>query len=140
EQSGAAVARQRLAVLAEIGDVVEARAEPVIFLLDDRAAARLLALAEIQRESELLLVGEVLAVEDQHGIFVHAGFDLARLLFRQRLAQVKPGNLADKMLVQLADGHSHGLLSLMRCFCRKGYSGKGRCQRSQAPPVMRSAP
>src|SRR6187401_1787813 len=119
EQSGAAVARQRLAVLAEVGDVVEAGGEAVILLLHDRAAARPFALAEIQREGELLLVGDVLAVEDQYGIFVHSRFDLGRLIPGQRLAQIEAGNLADEMLVQLADRHGHGACSLKSVAWRK---------------------
>ena len=108
EQVGPAVAGQRLAVLAEIGDVVEPGAEAILVLLHDRAAMRLLALAEIQRKGQLLLVGDVLAVEYQHGVFVHRRLDLARLLLRQRLAQIEAGHLADKMLVQLADSQGHG--------------------------------
>src|ERR1700754_3092755 len=73
----------RLAVLAEVGDVVEAGGEPRILRLDDIAAARILALAEIQRERHLLLIGDILAVEHQHGVFVHAGFDIGGLLGRQ---------------------------------------------------------
>ncbi len=50
EQMGAVIARQRLAVLAEIGDVVQSGGEPVIFLLGHGAAACILALAEIAGE------------------------------------------------------------------------------------------
>jgi hypothetical protein len=50
EQMGAVIARQRLAVPAEVGNVVEAGLESRILRLDDIAAARIFALAEIQRE------------------------------------------------------------------------------------------
>ena len=46
------------------------------------------ALAEIQRERQLLLVGDILAAEDQHGIFVHAGLDRGRFVLGQGLAQI----------------------------------------------------
>ena len=105
----AAVFRQRLAVLAEIGDVVEAGLEPVVFLLRHRAAACILALTEIQREAHLLLVVDVLVVEDQHRVFVHGGLDLARLIRCERLSQVEARNLADKMLLKLPDGDRHGV-------------------------------
>src|SRR4030081_2480579 len=49
---------------AEIGNVVQPGRQPRILRLHDIAAARILALAEIQRERHLLLVGDVLAVED----------------------------------------------------------------------------
>ena len=82
----AAVRRQRPAVLAEIGDVVQPGREPRILRLDDIAAARILALAEIQRERHLLVVGNVLIREQQHRVFVHAGLDVGSLLRRQRLS------------------------------------------------------
>src|SRR3954463_945427 len=109
EQMDAAVRLQRLAVLAEIGDVVQARREPRILRLDDVAAARILALAEIQRERHLLLVGDVLAVEHQHGVSVHAGLDIGGLLRRQRFSQVYAGDFADEMTVQLLDLDWHGV-------------------------------
>ncbi len=108
---GAVIPRQRLAVLAEVGDVVQPGAQPVVLLLGDGAAAGLLALAEIQCKGELLLVSDVLAVEHQHGIFVHRSLDLARLLTRQGLAQIEARDLADKMLLQLADCDCHGVVS-----------------------------
>src|SRR5258708_5342212 len=77
--------------------------------LDDIAAARILALAEIQGKGQLLFVRDVLVAEQQHSIFVHAGFDVAGLLRRQRLAQIDAGNLAEKMLAQLPDRDSHGV-------------------------------
>jgi hypothetical protein len=47
-----------------------------------------LALAESSARTPLLLVGRCLTVEDQHGVFVHAGLDVDRFLLRQRLAQI----------------------------------------------------
>src|SRR6476660_3898221 len=110
EQMGAVILRQRLAVLAEVGDVVEAGCQPVVFLLGDGAAARMFALAEIQSERQLLLVGDVLVVKQQHGIFVHAGFDVGRFLRRQGLAQIDARNLAEEMRVKLPDRDRHGVL------------------------------
>ena len=57
EQMRAVIFRKRLAVLVEIGNVVEPRGtEPVILLLGDVAAARIFTRAEIQREGHLLVV------------------------------------------------------------------------------------
>ena len=84
----AAVARQRLAVLAEVGDVVEPGLQPRIPRLDDIAAARIFPLAEIQRKRHLLIVGNVLIAKQQHAVFIHAGFDVGCLLRRQRLSQI----------------------------------------------------
>ena len=53
---GAAVARQRLAVLAEVGNVVQPGGQPKIFLLGDISPAGIFALAEIQRKGQLLFV------------------------------------------------------------------------------------
>src|SRR3981189_1204204 len=107
----AAVTRQRLAVLAEVRDIVEAGAgrEPRILRLDDVAAARIFLFAEIQRERHLLLVGDVLIAEQQPPVLVHAGFDIGGLLRRQRLSQIDAGDLAEKMRVKLPDRDSHGV-------------------------------
>src|SRR6185437_681106 len=107
EQMRAMFARQRLAVLAEVGDVVQSGGEPVVFLFRHGAAAGIFALAEIAREGELLLVGYVLVAEQQHGVFVHAGFDVGGLLRRQRLPQVDAGDFAKEMRVNLPDRHGH---------------------------------
>src|SRR5258706_7070719 len=109
EQMAAVIARQRIAVLAEIGDVVEPGGEPVIFLLGHRAAARVLALAEIARKYQLLIVRYVLIAEQQHRVFVHAGFDIPGLPRRQRLAQIDARDLTEKMRVKLPDRDSHGV-------------------------------
>src|SRR6476661_5418820 len=110
EQMGAVILRQRLAVLAEVGDVVEAGCQPVVFLLGHGAAARMFALAEIQCKRQLLLVGDVLVVKQQHGIFVHAGFDVGRLLRRQGFAQIDGRILAEEMRGKLPDRDRHGVL------------------------------
>jgi hypothetical protein len=111
EQIGAAVLRQRLAVLAEVGDVVEARGEAVFIGLGDVAAAGVLALTEVQGEGHLLLVGDVLVVEHQHRVFVHGGLDLACFGLGERLAQIEAGHLADEVFLQLPDGDRHDVLS-----------------------------
>src|SRR6185312_7993597 len=109
EQMRAMIARQRLAVLAEIGNVVQPGGEPVVLLFCHGAAAGIFALAEVAREAELLVVGYVLVTEQQHGVFVHAGFDVDGLLRRQRLPQVDAGDFAEKMWVKLPDRHGHGV-------------------------------
>src|SRR2546421_12891151 len=60
EQMGAMISRQRLAVLSQVGDIVQPGGEPVILLLGHVAATGVLAIAEIQRKGHLLLVGNVL--------------------------------------------------------------------------------
>src|SRR5260370_25926337 len=136
EQMAAVIARQRIAVLAEIGDVVEPGGEPVIFLLGHGAAARVLALAEIAREYQLLIVRYVLVADQQHGVVVHAGFDIPGLLRRQRLAQIDARDLTKKMRVKLPDRDSHGVSPdrdgrFSRSICVKSYSRTSRCQRLQ---------
>ena len=75
EQALAAVAGQRLVVLAEVGDVVHAGRQALVLRLGDVAAARVLDRAEVERERHLLLVGQLLVAEDEHGVLVHAGLD-----------------------------------------------------------------
>src|SRR3979411_2151529 len=103
EQMSAVVARQRLAVLAEVGDIVEAGREPRILRLDDVAATRIFPFAEIKRESQLMIVGNVLISETQHRVVTHSVFDFGGLPRRQRLSQIDAGDLAEKMRVQLPD-------------------------------------
>ena len=106
---GAVILRQRFAVLAEIGDIVEAGRQARVLRLDDIAAAGIFALAEIERKRQLLLVGDVLVAEQQHRIFVHAGFDLGRFLSRQGFAQIDARNLAEKLRMKLPDRNRHGV-------------------------------
>jgi hypothetical protein len=103
EQMSAAVARQWRAVLAEVGDVVKSGAKPGILRLDNIAAVRIFAFAEIARKRQLLLVGDVLVAEQQHGVFIHAGFDIPGLLRRQRLARIDARDFTEKMRVKLPD-------------------------------------
>ena len=69
----------------------------------------LLALAEIQRKGQLLFVRDVLVAKQQHGIFVHAGFDVGRFLRRQGLSQINARNFAEKMRMKLPDRDRHGV-------------------------------
>ena len=109
EKMGTAVARQRLAVLAEVGNVVQPRRQAVVFLLGDGAAARALALAEIQSKGQLLFVRDVLVAKQQHGVFVHARFNIGRFLRSQGLAQINARNLAEEMRMKLPDRDRHGV-------------------------------
>ena len=63
---------------------------------------------KLTRERHLLLVGQLLAGEDQHGILVHAGLDGGHLLRRQRLGDIDAGDLADDCGMDRADGEGHG--------------------------------
>jgi hypothetical protein len=53
-----------------------------------RAAAGFFEFAEMQREAELLLVGQGLVAKHQNGVFRHAGMDRRDLVGRQPLAAV----------------------------------------------------
>ena len=85
--------------------------QALVLRLGDVAAARVLERAEVERERHLLLVGEVLVVEHQHGILVHAGLDGRHVLRRQRLAHIDARNLAEKKRMKLADRDRHGRFS-----------------------------
>ena len=62
-------------------------------------------------EGELLGVREVLVVEHQDGVLVHAGMNCGDVRGRQRLRQVDAGDLARKTWTDLADGEGHGRVS-----------------------------
>ena len=107
EQPAAVVARHRLVVLAKVGHVVHQRVEPLFVILGDGAAGRVFDLAEIAGESDLLLVGDVLLVEDENRIAVHAFVDRRDFVARQRPAQIDARHFADKDRVDLADRNGH---------------------------------
>src|SRR5271168_2786983 len=138
EEMGAVFTWQRLAVFAEIGDVIESGSKAVVLLLGDGAAAGGLTLTEVQGESQLLFVRNVLVGEQQHGVLVHAGLDVPCFFRGEGLSQVDAGNLAEKMRMKLPDRHGHGAPPDWRAvsppsFQVKGYSQSARSQRWAAP-------
>ena len=87
EQPPPIVARKKLVVLVEVGDVVHVHRQPPLVPLRD-VAGRLLKTTEVAAERKLRLVGEVLVVEHQHAVLVHAGGECGRLGVRERLRDV----------------------------------------------------
>src|SRR5262249_982012 len=71
-----------------------------------------LQLAEIEREGELLLVGEVLAVEHEHGASVHPRLDRRRLSAADRPGDVDARHLSGELGSQRADRYDHTELPL----------------------------
>ena len=59
-------------------------------------------------EGELLLVVELLVVEDEHGVLVHAGVDGRDLVRGQRLGQVDAFHFRGEARADLAGDHGHG--------------------------------
>ena len=69
-----------VAVLVEVGEIRDAGAEPLVLAFSDMPRrVVILELPEMAGERDLLLVGEVLVAEDQHGILVHARLDRSDL-------------------------------------------------------------
>ena len=99
----AVVAGERLAVLVEVRDVGKRVRQPLFLGRPQTDADRQLDRPEALGEGQLLLVGEILVVEDQHAIPVHAGMDGRDVLRRQRLGQVDARDLADEAGAELAD-------------------------------------
>ena len=107
EQPAAVVARQRLMIPAEVRDVVHQRVKPMLLRLCDIAASRVLDLAEIAGERDLLIVGDVLVVEDEDRVTIHPGLDCSCLVPRQGQPQIHPRDFADENRMDLANGESH---------------------------------
>jgi hypothetical protein len=107
EHAAAVVAGQRLVVLIEVGDVVHADRQPPLLRLGDVVAGGVLDLAEIARERHLLVVGQLLVVEDEDGVLVHAGLDGGDVLAAERLGEVSARDLADEDGMELADRDRH---------------------------------
>ena len=93
-----------------------------------------LDLAEVFREFDLLVVGDVLIVEHQHRVTVHAGIDRGSLLAGQRLSQIDAGHLAGEHGMDLAD-REHGRASkflLAAAIVEKRVASASRWQREKA--------
>ena len=75
---------------------------------DVAAGAVALQLAELAREGELLLVGDVLVAEHQHGVLVHAGLDRRDVVAPERLAAIDAGDLGGEAGTQGMQRYRHG--------------------------------
>ena len=64
--------------------------------------------AEALREGELLLVGEILVVEYEHGVPVHAGVNGGNVVRRQRLREIDAVDLSSEAGADLTNGKGHG--------------------------------
>src|SRR5438309_1751796 len=81
--------------------------QPLVLGLGDGAAASVLQRAEVAAERHLLLVGELLVVEHEHGVAIHARLDRRDFVTRERPADVDSRDLAHEHGVDLADGYVH---------------------------------
>src|SRR5262249_8404833 len=86
---------------------VHAHLETPVLRLADVAAARILERAEVPAERHLLLVGQLLVVEDEHRIAVHAGLDRRDLVARKRSGDVDTRYLAHEDGMDLPDRNTH---------------------------------
>jgi hypothetical protein len=80
EQAGPVVPRVDLAVLVEVGHVGKSGGEALIARGAQAGADGVLDVAQAPREGKLLVVGDQLIVEHEHGVLVHAGVDGLHLL------------------------------------------------------------
>ena len=111
EHASPIVARQRLLVLVEIGRILHVERQPPLGRGRDMPSGRRLQRAEIARERALRIVGQLLIVEHQHGVVIHAGLDRRDILTRQRLRDVHARHLAGELRMDRADAECHDLFS-----------------------------
>ena len=104
EQPHAGLAAERLPVAAEVRDVVHAGLQALVLGLGDVAAARIFEPPEILAERHLLLVGDLLVVEHEHGVTVHARLDRRDLVRCQRFRDLDARHLTHEHRMDLADG------------------------------------
>ena len=88
EEPGPVVPCVDFAVLVEVGHVGKGGGKPLIARGAQAGADGVLDVAQAPREGELLVVGDPLVVEDEHGVPVHAGVDRLDLVGRQRPGHV----------------------------------------------------
>ena len=112
EQASPIIARQHIGILVEVGDVIHLHRKAPIRNLGDIAGGGLKR-AEVAAEGQLLFVIDVLAVEDQHAILVHAGINGGGIRGVHGLAQINACNHADKIgprRIGGGDGDTHHFL------------------------------
>ena len=86
--------RHERAVLVEVGEICDAWAKATILPPLDMTWRRIaLELAEVARESDLLLVGDVQAAKDQYSVLIHPRFNCCDILDAERVPRVDPNNL-----------------------------------------------
>ena len=66
--------------------------------------------AEMQREGQLLLIGQTLVAKDQHAAIVHALFDSGDLGRRQRFGAIDAGNYTGEARRQGLNRNWHFML------------------------------
>jgi hypothetical protein len=142
EQALPAIACQRPAVLAEIGDVVHAGDQALVLRLGDVAAACILDGAKVAGERHLFFVADPLAGKEQHRVAVHAGLDRGEAVAVKRRADVDAGDLGEEG-VRLArpDREWHGgapqALQSRVVLKRMACAGARRAQDANAMPRQR---
>ncbi len=112
--------------LSEVGHVGECRRQAIFLGAPQAGADGKLDGAEALGEGELLLVGEVLIVEDEDPVLVHAGVNFGDDLFRQGPRQVDAVNLAGEARANLSDGQGHD--RELHCGRPRVAPGDRRCQ------------
>ncbi len=144
EQPAPVLAREGCVVLVEVGDVGEGRGQARLIGRPQAGADGVLDVAQALGEGELLGVVDLLVVEYQHGIPVHAGVDRRHLVRCQRLAHVDALDFAREAGPDLADGDCHrsppfpsrldsqrngenfaGTAKVLVCLCRTTPSPRG---------------
>ena len=110
EESAAVVVRHYLLVLVEVGDVGEHGRQTVFVRLAQAITAGVLEFAESAAEGQVLLVGEILIVEDEHGMRIHRGVDGGHVLGRDGVAQIQAVDFGGEALTNLLGGERHDKL------------------------------
>ena len=96
----------------QVGEVRDPRAEPLFFAPPDVARGLVaLELAEVERERDLLLVGQGLIAKDQHGVRVDRCLDRGRVGAVERLRDIDARDFAGVRGTQLPDRDGHHKLS-----------------------------
>jgi hypothetical protein len=108
EEPLAIVGRDDLAILVEVGEIGDSLTEAGFRRLADCAGPLLdLERTEIPREGDLLLIGDVLVVKNQHTVAIHRILDGDSVLAADRLGEVDARRLSSKDRMELPDGDRH---------------------------------
>ena len=107
EQPAPVVACEGRIVPVEVGDVGEGRGQPVVLRGPQARTDGMLEVAQALGEGELLGIVDLLVVEHEDRVGVHAGMDGGHLRGRERLTHVETVDLGGEGGAERADGERH---------------------------------
>ena len=107
EQPPPVITLENSVLLGQIGEVRHFCAEPSSLRSGDTVTYRPFDFSKVTCERQLLFIGDILVMENQHRVTVHSLVDRIDVCGREWLAEIDTLHLANKVRMELADRDSH---------------------------------